>query len=208
MRPFSEFHTDLDVPAIETAHSAQERSLGLWAYLLLRPGMEFVRQRSNFILGWQAAAEASGALTSGVSAGAVGSTDRPPLGSWMILPDLTTPATQTVLPSNDALYGAAHLELDRQGPLVVSVPANADEPCRLPSMFPSEFTLTLRRHPATPAPVVRTLEVHAARTAEGGIALAYCPRCDLARLRIPVPHPSRPAAGLSWRVQGVSASPS
>lgn len=127
MRPFSEFHTDLDVPAIETAHSAQERSLGLWAYLLLRPGMEFVRQRSNFILGWQAAAEASGALTSGVSAGAVGSTDRPPLGSWMILPDLTTPATQTVLPSNDALYGAAHLELDRQGPLVVSVPANVDD---------------------------------------------------------------------------------
>ena len=127
MRPFSEFHTDLDAPGIDAAHAAQTRSLGLWAYLLLRPGMEFVRQRSNFILGWQAAAEASGALTTGVSAGAVGSADRPPLGSWMILPDLTTPATQTVLPSNDALYGAAHLELDRHGPMVISVPANIDD---------------------------------------------------------------------------------
>jgi len=49
------------------------------------------------------------------------------LGSWMILPDLTSPATQTVLPSNDALYGAAHVELDRLGPLVVHVPANLDD---------------------------------------------------------------------------------
>lgn len=127
MRPFSEFTTDLNASEIEAAEVAQARSLALWAYLLLRPGMEFVRQRSNFILGWQAAAQASGALTSGVSAGAVGSADRPPLGSWMILPDLTTPATQTVLPSTDALYGAAHLELDRQGPLVVTVPANVDD---------------------------------------------------------------------------------
>jgi len=44
----------------------------------------------------------------------------------MILPDLTSPATQTVLPSNDALYGAAHVELDRLGPLVIHVPANLD----------------------------------------------------------------------------------
>jgi hypothetical protein len=127
MRPFSEFHTDLDSSGIEAAHAAKERSLALWAYLLLRPGMEFVRQRSNFILGWQAAAQAGSTLGSGVSAGAVGSADRPPLGSWMILPNLTTPATQTVLPSNDALYGAAHLELDRQGALVVTVPANVDD---------------------------------------------------------------------------------
>ena len=32
-----------------------------------------------------------------------------------------------MLPSNDALYGATHLELDRQGPLVVTVPANLDD---------------------------------------------------------------------------------
>ena len=63
-------------------------------------------------------------------------------------------------------------------------------------MFPGEFTLTLRRHPATPAPVVRTIEVHAARAADGGIALAYCLRGDLARLRIPAPRPPEPADGL------------
>jgi hypothetical protein len=44
----------------------------------------------------------------------------------MMLPDLTTPLTQTVLPSNDALYGAAQVELDLLGPVVVSVPPNPD----------------------------------------------------------------------------------
>ncbi|MBL8399918.1 MAG: hypothetical protein JNL00_02570, partial [Candidatus Accumulibacter sp.] len=63
-------------------------------------------------------------------------------------------------------------------------------------MFPGEFTLTLRRHPATPAPVVRTIEVHAARAADGGLALAYCLRGDLARLRIPAPRPPEAADGL------------
>jgi hypothetical protein len=45
----------------------------------------------------------------------------------MILPDLTSPATQTVLPSNDALYGAAQVELDMLGPVVIGVPANLDD---------------------------------------------------------------------------------
>ena len=89
--------------------------------------MEFVRQRSNFILGWQAAAAAGAAVAEGAAAGAVGRGGVPPLASWMILPDLTSPATQTVLPSNDALYGAAHVELDRLGPLVIHVPANLDD---------------------------------------------------------------------------------
>jgi hypothetical protein len=45
----------------------------------------------------------------------------------MILPELTSPVTRTVLPSNDALYGATHVELDLLGPMVVSVPANVDD---------------------------------------------------------------------------------
>jgi hypothetical protein len=89
--------------------------------------MEFVRQRSNFILGWHAAAARGASVTEGVSAGAVGHAGVPALGSWMILPDLTSPATQTVLPSNDALYGAAQVELDMLGPVVISVPANLDD---------------------------------------------------------------------------------
>jgi hypothetical protein len=127
MRSFSEFHIEADDATRAQAEHARVSSAATWSYLLLRPGMEFVRQRSNFILGWQAAAAAGESLTGGVSAGAVGTAGRPPLGSWMILPDLTTPATQTVLPSNDALYGAAQVELDRCGPTVLSVPANIDE---------------------------------------------------------------------------------
>lgn len=128
MRPFSTFHADLNDQEIRTAEAARLRTLATWAYLLLRPGMEFVRQRSNFILGWeQAAAARGGALDSGVSAGAVGAEGVPALGSWMILPHLTGPATQTVLPSNDALYGAAHVELDAVGPVVLTVPGNLDQ---------------------------------------------------------------------------------
>ena len=54
-------------------------------------------------------------------------------------------------------------------------------------MFPTEFALTLLRHPATPAPIVRVIEVHAARTADGHLELAYCLRGDMARLLIPEP---------------------
>ena len=127
MRPFSEFDAALPADLVRQAGADRLRSLATWAYLLLRPGMEFVRQRSNFILGWQAAAAAGAAVAEGAAAGAVGRGGVPPLASWMILPDLTSPATQTVLPSNDALYGAAHVELDRLGPLVIHVPANLDD---------------------------------------------------------------------------------
>lgn len=127
MRPFSQFNATLPSDAVRAAEVARMRSLATWGYLLLRPGMEFVRQRSNFILGWQAAAQAGASVASGAAAGAVGSAGVPPLGSWMILPELTSPATQTVLPSNDALYGASHVELDLLGPVVISVPAAPDD---------------------------------------------------------------------------------
>lgn len=107
MRSFSTFRVDLSAADVAAAQAELNRSLATWGYLLLRPGMEFVRQRSNFLLGWPG--------------------DTPALGSWMILPDLTTPATRTVLPSHDALYGAAHLELDQMGSVRVHVPANIDE---------------------------------------------------------------------------------
>jgi hypothetical protein len=127
MRSFSTFRTDLGGADIARAEAARLRSLATWAYLLVRPGMEFVRQRSNFILGWQAAARQGAAVSGGVSAGAVGRAGVPALGSWMILPELASPATRTVLPSNDALYGASHVELGLVGPVVLSVPANVDE---------------------------------------------------------------------------------
>jgi hypothetical protein len=63
-------------------------------------------------------------------------------------------------------------------------------------MIPSEFTLALVRHLATPAPVVRSLEAHAQRAADGGLEIAYCLRGDMARLLIPEPQPSGCADGL------------
>lgn len=60
----------------------------------------------------------------------------------------------------------------------------------------AEFRLQLVRHPATPAPVVRTIEVHATRAADGGLELAYCLRGDMARLRIPEPEMPACADGL------------
>lgn len=125
MRSFSDFNAALGADDLQRAEADRLCTLATWAYLLRRPGMEFVRQRSNFILGWRAAE--SGSPVGGASAGAVGSAGVPPLGSWMILPELTSPVTRTVLPSNDALYGAAHVELDLLGPVVVSVPANIDD---------------------------------------------------------------------------------
>ena len=65
----------------------------------------------------------------------------------MMLPDLTSPATQTVLPMNDSLYGAAHLELDRQGPVVVSLPADADGRYYSVSVMDGNFTNVLHLGP-------------------------------------------------------------
>lgn len=127
VRSFSAFRVDLTPAEVAAARAAQARTLATWGYLLLRPGMEFVRQRSNFLLGWPG--------------------PTPALGSWMILPDLTTPATRTVLPSHDALYGAAHLELDQMGPVRVHVPANIDDRYYSVSVMDAHFNNVARIGP-------------------------------------------------------------
>lgn len=126
MLPFVSFDAEAPAWRVQDGRAARIRSDAALVYLALAPDFAFIRQRSNFILGWEAAAAAGAALASGASAGAIGAAGVPALGSWMMLPDLTSPATQTVLPMNDALYGAAHLELDRQGPMVLHVPADPD----------------------------------------------------------------------------------
>ncbi|MCB1967530.1 MAG: DOMON-like domain-containing protein [Candidatus Accumulibacter sp.] len=63
-------------------------------------------------------------------------------------------------------------------------------------MFPSEFRLQLHPHPATPAPLVRSIDVHAERSAEGRLELAWCLRGDMARLLIPEPGTPGCADGL------------
>lgn len=124
MRPLSAYDPVAPPERVRDGETARLRTAATLAWLALTPGVAFVRQRSNFILGWRAAASAGAALAHGQNAGAIGVADRPALGSWMMLPDLTTPATRTVLPMNDSLYGAAHLELDRHGPVVLTLPAD------------------------------------------------------------------------------------
>jgi hypothetical protein len=51
-----------------------------------------------------------------------------------------------------------------------------------------DYPLTLLCHPATPAPVVRTIEASATLRPDGSLALAYRLWGDMARLLIPEPH--------------------
>ena len=125
-RTFLSFDANLTPGQASDARTQWLRAVAAAGYLLCAPGFAFLRQRSDFILGWQAAAATGSAVSDGAAAGATGRADVPPLGAWMMLPELTSPATQTVLPMNDCLYGAAHIELDRLGPVVISLPANPD----------------------------------------------------------------------------------
>jgi hypothetical protein len=49
-----------------------------------------------------------------------------PFGGWMLLRDLATPATLNVMPNVDTLYGMSFILLDRQGPVVLEIPATED----------------------------------------------------------------------------------
>jgi hypothetical protein len=122
VRPVASYRDRVPAEDARRAEALRVRSLACWAHLRLLPAFLFLRQRSEFVQGWEAAAAAGAALGAGPSAGAVGTAGAPALGSWMMLPDLTDERTRTVLPMNDALYGAAQVELDRMGPVVVGVP--------------------------------------------------------------------------------------
>lgn len=126
LAPFGTFRADLPLEETALADAVRLRTLACWAYIYLMPGFLFVRQRSEFIQGWELAAKAGAALDTGVSAGAVGVAGAPALGSWMMLPNLTDDRTRTILPQHDCVYGAAHVELDRLGPVVIGIPENPD----------------------------------------------------------------------------------
>ena len=114
----------LGLPPTEIAHgdALRVRSLATWACIALMPGFAFLRQRSEFVQGFEAAARAGGALDEGASAGAVGVAGASAIGTWMMLPDPADARTQTVLASTDTLYGMALLEFDRHGPVVLGLP--------------------------------------------------------------------------------------
>lgn len=127
LAPFGTFRSDLPPEEIAQADTVRLRTLACWAYIYLMPAFLFVRQRSEFIQGWELAAKAGAPVTGGVAAGAVSVAGAPALGSWMMLPNLTDDRTRTILPQHDCLYGAAHVELDRLGPIVIGIPENPDD---------------------------------------------------------------------------------
>ena len=119
-----EFDLNMGPEEREAGEAMRHRTLAAWAYIYSLPAFLALRQRSDFILGWEYAVNQGATVQSGASAGAVGAADVPPLGAWMMLPNRSNPRTATVLPAVDHLYGAAILQMDKLGPIVVSVPAN------------------------------------------------------------------------------------
>ena len=146
MRPFTSFDAAAPPDRVGRGEAARLRTDATVAWLTLAAGFAFLRQRSNFILGWEAAARADDPAAK--AAGTVGVVGAPALGSWMMLPDLTSPATQTVLPMNDSLYGASHVELDRQGPVILTLPADHDGRYYSVSVMDAHWNNTLHLGPA------------------------------------------------------------
>ena len=78
MRPFVSFDAAAPPDRVRRGEAARLRTDATVAWLTLAAGFAFVRQRSNFILGWEAAARADAPVAAGEAAGAV--------GDWPALP--------------------------------------------------------------------------------------------------------------------------
>jgi hypothetical protein len=104
-----DFQTDLDSAAVATAEARYLRATAMQGYLLAFPAFLHMRQLTEYLQGrrYMAPGEA-------------------PLGGWFLMRRLSDPTVTTVSPNVDTLYGASHLLLDRQGPVVLQVPAIAD----------------------------------------------------------------------------------
>ncbi len=90
---------------IQAAEARNTRAIAMQAYLYAFPAFLHMRQLTEFIQGRSYFAP-----------------DECPLGGWVLMRALSTPETTTVSPNVDTLYGASYLLLDKQGPVVLSVP--------------------------------------------------------------------------------------
>jgi hypothetical protein len=100
-----DFRSDYSPEQIAAAEARNVRAIAMQAYLYAFPAFLHLRQLTEFIQGRQYFAP-----------------DECPLGGWVIMRELATPATTTVSPNVDTLYGASYLLLDQQGPVVLNVP--------------------------------------------------------------------------------------
>jgi hypothetical protein len=106
LRPIEEFRSDLSAAERADADARQARAVASQAYLWGLPAFLHYRQTTEI-------KQARRAMAPGEE----------PFGGWVLLRQLATPDDRAnVMPNVDTLYGAAYLLLDRQGPVVLSVP--------------------------------------------------------------------------------------
>lgn len=104
-----EFRSDYTPDQIDAADMRHVRAVAMQAYLYAFPTFLHMRQLTEFIQGRRYFAP-----------------DECPLGGWILMRELSTPAITTVSPNVDTLYGATYLLLDKQGPVVLEVPPVSD----------------------------------------------------------------------------------
>jgi hypothetical protein len=100
------FRLDLTPEQIRTGEAANARSVAAQAYLYQLPAFLHMRQAAEFIQGREH-------LSPGET----------PLGGWVLVRELSTPQTTNTMPNVDTLYGASYVWLDKQGPVVLTLPA-------------------------------------------------------------------------------------
>jgi hypothetical protein len=104
-----DFRADLTSEEIRAAEARNARSIAMQAYLQAFPAWLHMRQLTEFIQGRQYMAPGEC-----------------PLGGWFLMRKLSDPTTSTVSPNVDTLYGASYVLLDKQGPVVLTVPPIPD----------------------------------------------------------------------------------
>ncbi len=104
--PVESFRLDLNPDEIRDGEAKQVRSVAMQAYLYQLPAFLQMRQVPEFLQGR-----------------ALLSPDETALGGWVLVREPSTPKTDNTMPNADTLYGASYVWLDRQGPVVVTLPA-------------------------------------------------------------------------------------
>lgn len=108
-RRIADDRAHVSTDAIADARARNARSIAMQAYLHAFPAFLHLRQLTEFIQGRRTLAP-----------------DECPLGGWLLMRELATPATSAVSPSVDTLCGVSHVLLDRHGPVLLEVPPIPD----------------------------------------------------------------------------------
>lgn len=105
-----DFRLDMNASEIDAARADQTRALAMQAYLWGLPAYQHFRQTTEIKQGRLHLAP-----------------KEEPFGGWVLLRKLATPDdANNVMPNVDTLYGASYVLLDKQGPVVLSIPRIKD----------------------------------------------------------------------------------